>query len=58
VNAQRKLIAYLLISLHEIEKLMSLNELAGKTRIFQAILKDQSLSYFEHNLKRRLKAED
>jgi hypothetical protein len=45
-----------LISFCEIEKLMPLKEPADKTRIFQILLKGQGLSYFEHNLRRRLEA--
>jgi hypothetical protein len=42
----------------EIENLMSMKEPADKTRIFWNLLKAQALSYFEHNLMRRLEAED
>jgi hypothetical protein len=42
---------------HEIDNLMPLKEPADKTRIFWTLLKGQALSYFEHLLERRLKAE-
>jgi hypothetical protein len=45
------------IAFLEIENLMPMKEPADKTRIFRTLLKGQGLSYFEQNLKRRLKAE-
>jgi hypothetical protein len=48
----------LLMSLREIENLISLKELLKKARMFRTLLKGQDLSYFEHHLKRRLEAED
>jgi hypothetical protein len=42
----------------EIENLMPMNEPANKTRMFRTLLKGQALSYFEHQLMRRLEAED
>jgi hypothetical protein len=41
-----------------IENMMPMKEPADKTRIFWTLLKEQALSYFEHNLIRRLEAED
>jgi hypothetical protein len=46
------------IAFREIEYLMPLKELADNTKMFQTLLKGQALSYFEHHLRRRLKAED
>jgi hypothetical protein len=46
------------MAFREIENLIPMKEPADKTRIFQTILKSQSLSYFEHHLMRRLEAED
>jgi hypothetical protein len=46
------------MAFREIENLMPMKEPADKTRMFWTLLKDQALSYFEHNLMRRLKAED
>jgi hypothetical protein len=46
------------MSFREIENLMPLKEPADKTRMFQTLLKDQALSYFEHHLMRRLEIED
>jgi hypothetical protein len=37
---------------------MPMKEPADKTRMFQTLLKDQALSYFEHHLMRSLEAED
>jgi hypothetical protein len=48
----------LLISFCEIENLMSLKEPAEKTRMFWTLLKGQTLSYFEHHLRRRLEEEN
>jgi hypothetical protein len=42
----------------EIENLMPMKEPADKTRMFRTLLKGQDLSYFEHQLMRRLEAED
>jgi hypothetical protein len=42
----------------EIENLMPMKEPADKTRMFQTLLKDKALSYFEHHLMMRLEAED
>jgi hypothetical protein len=47
-----------MMAFSEIENLMPMREPADKTRIFQTLLKGQVLSYFEHNLRRRLEAED
>jgi hypothetical protein len=46
------------MAFREIENLMPLKEPADKTRMFRTLLKGQALSYFEHHLMRRLKAED
>jgi hypothetical protein len=43
---------------YEIDNLMPMKEPADNTRIFRALLKGQTLSYFEYHLMRRLKAED
>jgi hypothetical protein len=40
------------------QNLIPLKESADKTRIFRTLLKGQALSYFEHNLRRRLDAEE
>jgi hypothetical protein len=42
----------------EIENLMPMKEPSDKTRMFRTLLKDQALSYFENNHRRRLEAED
>jgi hypothetical protein len=42
----------------EIENLMTMNEFSDKSRMFWTLLKGQVLSYFEHHLMMRLKAED
>jgi hypothetical protein len=42
----------------DIENLMPMKEPTDKTRMYQTLLKVQALSYFEHYLMRRLKAED
>jgi hypothetical protein len=42
----------------EIENLMPMKEPVDKTKVFRILLKGQALSYFEHNLMRRLEAED
>jgi hypothetical protein len=42
----------------EIENLMPMKEPADKTRMFRTLLKGQTLSYFEHHLRRRLEAQD
>jgi hypothetical protein len=42
----------------EIENLMPIKESAEKTRMFWTLLNGQALSYFAHNLMRRLEAED
>jgi hypothetical protein len=41
-----------------IENLMPMKEPADKTRMFQTLLKGQTMSYFEHHLMRSLEAED
>jgi hypothetical protein len=46
------------MAFREIENLMPLKETDDKTRMFQALLKGQALSYFEHHLIRRLETED
>jgi hypothetical protein len=46
------------MAFREIENLMLMKEPADKTRIFQTLLKGQSLSYLEHHLMRRMEAED
>jgi hypothetical protein len=48
----------LVMAFCEIENLMTMKEPADKTRMFRTLLKGQALSYFEHHLIRRLKAED
>jgi hypothetical protein len=50
--------AYLVMGFREIENLMPMEEPADKTRMFRTFLRGQALSYFEHNLMRRLEAED
>jgi hypothetical protein len=47
-----------MMAFREIENLMPMKEPADKTRMFWTLLKGQALSYFEHYLMRRLKAED
>jgi hypothetical protein len=47
-----------LISFREIENQIPLKGSADKTRMFWNLLKGQALSYFEHNLRRILEAED
>jgi hypothetical protein len=42
----------------EIESLMPMKEPADKTRMFRTLLKGQSLSYIEHQLRKRLESED
>jgi hypothetical protein len=46
------------IAFQEIEKLMTMKETADKTRMFRSLLKGQALSYFEHQLMRRMEGED
>jgi hypothetical protein len=46
------------MAFREIEDLMPMKEPADNTRMFRTFLKGQALSYFEHNLMRRLEAED
>jgi hypothetical protein len=46
------------MAFREIENLMPMKEPANKIRIFLTLLKGQALSYFEHHLMRRLKAEN
>jgi hypothetical protein len=46
------------MSFREIENLMPLKEPADMTRMFWSLLKIQALTYFEHHLRIRLKAED
>jgi hypothetical protein len=46
------------MAFREIESLMPMKEPADKTRMFWTLLKGQALSYFEHHLMRRLKAEE
>jgi hypothetical protein len=45
------------MAFREIENLMPMKEPDDKTRMFQALLKGQALSYFEHHLMRSLEAE-
>jgi hypothetical protein len=45
------------MAFREIENLMPMKEPANKTRIFWTLLEFQSLSYFEHHLRRRVVAE-
>jgi hypothetical protein len=47
-----------MMTFREIENLMPMKEPADKTRIFRTFLRGQALSYFEHDLMRRLEAED
>jgi hypothetical protein len=47
-----------LMAFCEIENLMSMKEPPDKTRMFPTLLKGQALSYFEHNLSRRVETED
>jgi hypothetical protein len=47
-----------MMTFHEIENLMPMKEPADNTRIFRTLLKGQTLSCFEHHLRRRLEAED
>jgi hypothetical protein len=47
-----------LMSFREIKNWMPLKEPSDKTRIIQALLKGQGLSYFIHHLRRMLEAED
>jgi hypothetical protein len=42
----------------EIGILMSLKELVDETKMFHSLTKGQALSYFEHQLRGRLEAED
>jgi hypothetical protein len=42
----------------EIENLIPLKEPADKTRMFWTLLKGQALSYFEHDFRKRVEAED
>jgi hypothetical protein len=46
------------MAFREIENLMPMKEPADKIRMIRTLLKGQALSYFEHHLMRRLKAED
>jgi hypothetical protein len=46
------------MALREIENLMPMKGPADKTRMFRSLLKGQALSYFEHDLKKRVEAED
>jgi hypothetical protein len=46
------------MSFYVIEKLISLKERVEKVRMFRYLLKLHTLSYFEHQLWRRLEAED
>jgi hypothetical protein len=46
------------MAFREIENLMPLKEPADNTKMSQALLNGQVLSYFEHYLMRRLEAED
>jgi hypothetical protein len=46
------------MAFREIENLMPMKKPADKSRMFQTLLKGQALSYFEHDLMRRLEAED
>jgi hypothetical protein len=47
-----------LVSFRNIDNLMNLKEIAGISRMFWTYLKGQALLYFEHQLRRRLEAED
>jgi hypothetical protein len=40
----------------EIDNLMTMKEPSDKTRMFRTLLKGQALSYFKHNLRKRLEA--
>jgi hypothetical protein len=46
------------MTFHVVENLIPLKESADKNRMFRTFLKGQALFYFEHHLRRRLKAED
>jgi hypothetical protein len=46
------------MAFREIENLMPKKELSYKNRMCRTLLNDQTLSYFEHHLMRRLEAED
>jgi hypothetical protein len=43
-----------MMAFREIEKLMTLNKPADKTRMFRTLLEGQALSYFEHHLRKNL----
>jgi hypothetical protein len=47
-----------MIASREIENLMPLKESSDKTRMIWTLLKGQTLSYFEHHLRKRVDAED
>jgi hypothetical protein len=47
-----------LMSFRKIEKLILLKDPVDMIRMFQTLLKGQSVSYFVHHLRRRLEAED
>jgi hypothetical protein len=46
------------MAFREIENLMPIGEPDDKTRMIWTLLKGQALSYFEHDLMRRLETED
>jgi hypothetical protein len=46
------------MAFREMDNLMPLKEPEDKTKMFRSLLKGQSLSYFEHHLRKRLYAED
>jgi hypothetical protein len=48
----------LVMAFREIENLIPMKEPADKTRMFRTLLKSKDISYFEHNLMRKLEAED
>ena len=47
-----------LMAYHDIESLIDLSEPADKIKIVRILLKGQALSQFEHQLRKRLTAED
>jgi hypothetical protein len=46
------------MALCEIDNLMPMKEPADKTRMFRTLLKGQILFYFEHQVRKRVEAED
>jgi hypothetical protein len=49
---------HMLMPLYELENLNPLKQSSDKTIMFHKLLKGQALPYFEHQLRRRLEAED